>query len=92
MKFKPTVLLATFVVALGLLLGASAAQAAPNVIVDENGNVTRIENLPVLDEATGDTIIYNVGFVNAAVTDVYGGGPLSSTLHIQKTMRPFSAR
>jgi len=74
MKFKPTVLLATFVVALGLLLGASAAQAAPNVIVDENGNVTRIENLPVLDEATGDTIIYNVGFVNAAVTDVYGGG------------------
>jgi hypothetical protein len=44
----------------------------PNVIVDENGNVTRIENLPVVDETTGDTTIYNVRFVNDLANNVYG--------------------
>ena len=37
MKFKPTVLLATFVVTMGLLLGASATQAATVIKVAMEG-------------------------------------------------------
>jgi hypothetical protein len=44
-----------------------------NVILDENDNVTRIENLPVYDDFTDTTTIYNVDFIHGTVTDVYGG-------------------
>ena len=44
-----------------------------NVITDEDGNVTRIENLPVFDDLADATIIYNVDFVYGAATEVYGG-------------------
>jgi hypothetical protein len=73
MKFKQTVLLATFVVAMALLLGASTAQAA--VETDGSGNVTRITNLPVLDEITEEIIIYNVDFVYDTADNVYGEEP-----------------
>jgi hypothetical protein len=46
--------------------------SAPSVELDENGNVTRIENLPVVDETTGDTITYNVRFVYDTANNVYG--------------------
>ena len=69
MKFKPTVLLAAFVVALGLLLGTSAAQAT-EVILDGDGNVTQILNLPVTDEVR--TTVYNVEFIYATAEEVYG--------------------
>jgi hypothetical protein len=72
MKLKPTVLLATFVVTMGLLLGASTAQAA-TVITDVDGNVIRIENLEVLDISLNKTV-YNVDFVHDTATNVYGSG------------------
>jgi len=65
MKFKLTVLLATFVVALGLLLGTSTAQTEPFVIV-EGDTATGIQNLDV------DGTPYNVAFLHAAATDIYG--------------------
>ena len=34
--------------------------------------MTRIENLPVVDQTTGDTIIYNVSFVYDTAINVYG--------------------
>jgi hypothetical protein len=46
----------------------------PNVITDVDGNVVRIENLPVVDENTGDITIYNVDFVYGTAIDVYGVG------------------
>ena len=46
MKLKLTVLLATFIVTMGLLLGASTAQAVPEVILDGN-TATGIQNLEV---------------------------------------------
>lgn len=71
MKLKPTILLVTFLVTMGLLLGASAAQAA-NVETDENGIVTRITNLPVIDETTEEPIIYNVEFrYESATTTIF---------------------
>jgi hypothetical protein len=42
------------------------------VILDENGNVRRIENLPVLDENTGTPTVYNVDFVYDTAYSVYG--------------------
>ena len=67
MKFKPTVILATFVVTMGLLLGASAAQAAT---VDlEDATAVRINNLEV------DGTLYNVTFTAGTWPDVYGGTP-----------------
>ena len=73
MKFKPTVLLTTFLVTMGLLLGASTAQAA-DVITDDDGNVTRIENLGVFDDASNITIFYNVDFVYDTAINVYPSG------------------
>jgi hypothetical protein len=70
MKLKQTVLLATLVVTMGLLLGTSAAQAA-NVITDDAGNVVRIENLEVVD-LTSTSTFYNVDFVYDTATNVYG--------------------
>ena len=72
MKLKPTVLLATFVVTMGLLLGTSAAQAT-EVILDGD-NVIQILDLPVTDENTGKTRIYNVDFVYDTAINVYGSG------------------
>jgi hypothetical protein len=46
----------------------------PTVETDEDGNVTRITNLPVIDENTGDTTVYDVDFIYGTVTDVYGSG------------------
>ena len=75
MKRKPTILLATFVITMGLLLGTSTAQAA-TVILDDDDNVIRIENLPVFDETTEETIFYNVDFVYDTGTNVYGNPPV----------------
>jgi hypothetical protein len=72
MKFKPTVILATVVVTMGLLLGTSAAQAA-TVIFDPNDSTkaTGIENLDI-----GDTF-YNVAFTanSTGAFQVYGPFP-----------------
>jgi len=66
MKFKLTVLLATFVVTMGLLLGASAAQAQVSL---EGDTATGIQNLDV-----GGTL-YNVAFLSTTATDLYGPAP-----------------
>ncbi len=73
MKFKLTVLLATFVVTMGLLLGTSTAQAA-TVILGDDDNVIGIENLPVFNEITEETILYNVDFVYDTALNVYATG------------------
>ena len=65
MKLKPTVFLATFVVTLGLLLGASAAQAATVDLEDDTA--VRINSLEV------DGTLYNVTFTAGTWPDVYGG-------------------
>jgi len=57
MKLKPAVILATFVVALGLLLGTSAARAT-EVILDGDGNVLQILDLPVTNG--GIPTVYDV--------------------------------
>ena len=78
MKFKRTVLLAMFVVALGLLLGANAAPAATVICENdpapcaEGESVIRIENLPVVNESTAETEFYNVDFLYDTGTSVYG--------------------
>ena len=48
--------------------------SAPIVELDDDGNVTRILNLPVIDENTEETTIYDVDFIYGTVTDVYGSG------------------
>jgi hypothetical protein len=72
MKFKPTVLLATFVVTMGLLLGTSTAQAA-TVIFDpgDSTKATGIENLEIIGK------LYNVTFTppSTAAVQVYGFFP-----------------
>jgi hypothetical protein len=72
MKFKRTVFLTAVVVAMGLLLGTSAAQAA-NVNFDPNDSTkaTGIENLDI-----GGTL-YNVAFtaMQTAAAEVYGPFP-----------------
>jgi hypothetical protein len=71
MKFKPTVILATFVVALGLLLGTSTAQAQAEVIFDgDTDTATGILNLDV------DGDLYNVAFLSTTATDLYGADPI----------------
>jgi hypothetical protein len=69
MKFKRTVLLATFVVTMGLLLGTSAAQAT-EVILDGDGNVLQILDLPIDDG--GKTTVYDVDFIYDTAEVVYG--------------------
>jgi hypothetical protein len=69
MKFKRTVLLATFVVTLGLLLGTGAAQAEPIVIVDGD-TATGIQNLDV------DGTLYNVAFLFISADELYGDTPV----------------
>ena len=72
MKLKPTVFLATFVVTLGLLLGANAAQAA-NVIWDPYNptKATRIENFDI------DSKLYTVVFTDKekVAEQIYGAFP-----------------
>jgi hypothetical protein len=70
MKLKLTVFLATFVVTMGLLLGASTAQETD--VITDDGDVIRIENLPVIDENTGEITYYNVDFVYDTAVNVYG--------------------
>ena len=66
MKLKRTVLLLTVVVTMGLLLGASAAQAF-EVEVDETGtNATAIRNL----EFNGE--LYDVTFLYSSTDDIWG--------------------
>ena len=69
MKLKPTVIIATFVVALGLLLGTSAARAT-EVILDGGGNVIQILDLPVNNE--GIPTVYDVDFRYDTAEEVYG--------------------
>jgi len=73
MKRKLTMLSAAVVVALGLLLGASTAQAT-DVIFNDDGNAIRIEDLEVVDENTEVIGVYDVEFVNNRGIDVYGSG------------------
>ena len=72
MKFKPTVILATFLFTMGLLLGVSTAQAA-TVIIDPNNptQATGIDNLDI--EGTA----YNVAFTatETVADDVYDDFP-----------------
>jgi hypothetical protein len=72
MKFKPTVILAIFVFAIGLLLGTSAVQAA-NVIFDSSDSTKAIgiENLEIIGK------LYNVTFTppSTAAVQVYGSFP-----------------
>jgi hypothetical protein len=72
MKLKLTVFLATFVVTMGLLLGASTAQETD--VITDDGDVIRIENLPVIDENTEETTFYNVDFVYDTAINVYATG------------------
>ena len=78
MKFKRTVLLAAFVVTMGLLLGASATQAATVICENdpepcaETDSVIRIDDLEVTD-GTGGTTVYTVFFQYTQSTAVYGG-------------------
>ena len=69
MKFKRTVLLLTVVVTMGLLLGTSAAQAT-EVILDGDGNVLQILDLPIDDG--GKTTVYDVDFIYDTAEVVYG--------------------
>jgi hypothetical protein len=62
MKFKLTVLLATFVVTMGLLLGTSAAQEFTVQVDGSGNNAYGILNLPVFNLETQDTINYDVTF------------------------------
>ena len=76
MKFKRTVLLAAFVVTMGLLLVAGAPQAATVICENdpepcaETDSVIRIEDLEVTD-SLGETTVYTVFFQNAPATSVY---------------------
>jgi hypothetical protein len=70
MKRKLTVLLLTVVVALGLLLGISPAEAQPEVQTDETGRIAHgILNLEVAG------VLYNVAFRAENALDVYGDPP-----------------
>ena len=73
MKLKLTVLIAAGVVALGLVLGTSAAQAAEEVIFDQNDNTRAVE---IRDLDINGTL-YNVTFSNTNTTaaEVYGPFP-----------------
>ena len=64
MKLKLTVILATFVVTMGLLLGASTAQAVE--VIYEGDNATGIENLEV------DGVLYHVEFLYDSAENIYG--------------------
>jgi hypothetical protein len=66
MKFKRTVLLLTVVVMMGLLLGASAAQAFTVVVDDTGTNATAILNL----EFNGAH--YDVTFRFGSIEDIWG--------------------
>jgi hypothetical protein len=76
MKFKRTVLLAAFVVTMGLLLGAGATQAATVICENdpepctETSSVIRIDDLEVTD-STGEPTVYTVLFPYAAAISVY---------------------
>jgi hypothetical protein len=75
MKLKLTVLLATFVVTMGLLLGTSAAQEF-TVLVDSSGtNAYGIQNLPVTNLETLETEYYDVTFRFEPGEDVYPNPP-----------------
>ena len=82
MKFKRTVLLAAFVVALGLLLGTSAAQAA-TVNFDPN-NPTRATGIDNLDI---DGTLYNVVFTSDDIplVQIYGQFPGTFDFDTQET-------
>ena len=70
MKFKRTVILATFVVTMGLLLGTSAAQEPTVIFEPGTSKAIRIENLEF--EGT----LYNVAFTPpATAAEVYGRSP-----------------
>jgi hypothetical protein len=70
MKRKLTVLLLTVVVALGLLLGISPAEAQPEVQTNESGLIAHgILNLEVAG------VLYNVAFRAESTLDVYGDPP-----------------
>jgi hypothetical protein len=71
MKFKRTVLLATFVVMMGFLLGTSAASAETVVFGVLTGKATGITDLDI------DGTIYDVLFERAPALSVYG--PLPGT-------------
>lgn len=73
MKRKLTVFSAAVVVAMGLLLGAGAAQAT-DVIFNDDGNAIAITDLEVVDENTEVIGVYDVEFVNNRGIDVYGSG------------------
>ena len=81
MKFKRTVFLAAFVVTMGLLLGASATQAATVICENdpepcaETDSVIRIEDLEVTD-SQGETTVYTVFFRNVQANGIYGGNLL----------------
>jgi hypothetical protein len=75
MKFKLTVILATFVVTMGLLLGTSAAQEV-TVLVDASGNnAYGILNLPVTTHSPDVTKYYDVTFRFEIGYVVYGNPP-----------------
>jgi hypothetical protein len=65
MRLKLTIFLSAVVVALGLLLGTSVAQAEPIINIDVD-TATGIQNLEVNGE------FYNVEFLSISATDLYG--------------------
>ena len=69
MKFKRTVFLTAVIVAMGLLLGTGATQAATVIIDDTGTNATGIEGLVVIGS------VYNVTFLTTTANDLYGPGP-----------------
>jgi hypothetical protein len=57
-----------------LLIGVSSAQAA-NVILDQNDNVIRVENLELNFDNNALDGFYNVDFITGVGADIYGFDP-----------------
>ena len=66
--------LAAGAVAMGLLLGASTAQAA-NVELDGSGNVIRVTNLELNFDDDALDGFYNADFITGKGSDIYGFDP-----------------
>ena len=73
MSNKISSALAAGAVTIGLLLGASAAQATTVVHTDGN-TVTGVSDLEVLDKSGDFRTVYNVAFLETTAADLYGVG------------------
>ena len=79
MKLKLTGILTTLVLTMGLLLGASTAQAFEVIYV--GNNATGIKNLEV------DNVLYNVEFLFDSAENIYGESLIFDFPDAQKAVR-----